>query len=157
MAMAANKVKKLYEVLRKKYKLPSFDELDAEFEISAIEAERGLLREMRHMIGEKIGSVSAIVAEVLHPDTNLVDLYESRVFDEAEKQKLFELYKRLMVADRTLARLSIANDEKLDADFVNSFTAEWKKLKPELVKFINRLRDSWEKETDDGEAAGYMG
>ncbi len=155
--MAASKVKKLYETLRKKHKLPGFDELDSEFEVSAIEAESGLLREIRKRIGEKVSDVSSIFQTVLQPDTNLVDLYESRVFNEAEKQRLFELYKRLMVVDRTMAGLSIENDEKLDAAFIKSFTAEWKKLKPELAGFIKKLKESWEKETEEGEAAGYMG
>lgn len=155
--MAASKVKKLYETLRKKYKLPGFDELDSEFEISAIEAESGLLRAIRKQISEKVSDVSSIFHEVLQPDTNLVDLYESRVFNEPEKQRLFELFKRLMVADRAMAELSIENDEKMDAAFIKSFTAEWKKLKPELVKFIKKLKESWEKETEEGEAAGYMG
>lgn len=155
--MAASKVKKLYETLRKKYRLPGFDELDQEFEVSAIEAESGLLREIRKQISEKVGDVSSLFQSVLQPDTNLVDLSESRVFNEAEKQRLFELFKRLMVADRAMAGLSIENDEKLDAAFIKSFHAEWKKLKPELVKFIKRLRDGWEKETEEGEEAGYMG
>ena len=155
--MAASKVRKLYESLRKKYRLPGFDELDAEFEISAIEAESGLLREVRKQISEKVGNVSSLVEEVLQPDTNLVNLYESRVFDEAEKQRLFELYKRLMVVDRTLVELMIANDEKLDAEFIKSFAAEWKKTKPELLRFVRKLKESWEKETEKGEAVGYMG
>lgn len=155
--MAASKVKKLYETLRKKYKLPGFDELDSEFEISAIEAESGLLREIRKQISERVGDVSSLLQAVLQPDTNLVDLYESRVFNEAEKQRLFELYKRLMVADRTLIELSVENDEKMDAAFIKSFTVEWKKLRPELVNFIKKLKESWEKDTEEEEAAGYMG
>ncbi len=155
--MAASKMKKLYETLRKKYKLPGFDELDSDFEIGLIEAESNLLREIRKQIGEKVRDVSSIFQTVLQPDTNLVDLYESRVFDEAEKQRLFELFKKLMVVDRTLIELAIENDEKLDAAFIKSFAAEWKKTKPELLRFVRRLRDYWEKETDEGEAAGYMG
>lgn len=155
--MAASKLKKLYEALRKKHKLPTFDEMDSEFEISAIEAESGLLREIRKHISERVGNINSLVEEVLQPDTNLVNLYESRVFNETEKQGLFELYKKLMVVDRTLAELMIANDEKLDAQFIKSFAAEWKKIKPELLNFIRKLKDSWEKETEEGESAGYMG
>lgn len=155
--MAASKLKKLYESLRRKYKLPAFDELDAEFEISAIEAETALLREVRKQISEKVGNVNSLVEEVLQPDTNLVNLYESRVFDEDEKKRLFELYKRLMVVDRNLVELMIANDEKLDAAFIKSFHEEWRKIKPELLRFIRKLKESWEKETEEGETAGYMG
>ena len=151
------KPKKRYESLRKKYKLPSLEELDSEFEISSLESETFLLREIRNKLGEKIRDVCGLVGEVLHPEANLADLYESRVFDEQEKQKLFELYKRLMVADRQTAELSVQNDEKLDAAFIRDFSREWAKMKPELVKFIRRLRESWEKDTEQGEAAGYMG
>lgn len=150
-------IKRQYETLRRKYKLPSFEELDAEFSISPIDAESFLLAEVRHKITDKLNDVSCLLEEVLHPDTNLVDLYESRVFDEDEKKELFEIYKRLMVADRNAAELSVLNEEKLDADFVKSFIAEWRKLKPELVKFIRKLKESWKKETEEGEAAGYMG
>ena len=151
------KPKKRYESLRQKYKLPSLEELDSEFEISSLESETFLLREIRNKLGEKIRDVCGLVGEVLHPEANLADLYESRVFDEPEKQRLFELYKRLMVADRQTAELSVKNDEKLDAAFIRDFSQEWTKMKPELVKFIRRLRESWEKDTEQGEAAGYMG
>ena len=151
------KPKKRYESLRKKYKLPTLEELDSEFEISSLESETFLLREIRNKLGEKIRDVCGLVGEVLHPEANLADLYESRIFDEPEKQRLFELYKRLMVADRQTAELSVQNDEKLDAAFIRDFSQEWTKMKPELVKFIRRLRESWEKDTEQGEAAGYMG
>lgn len=150
-------VRKRYEALKKKYGLPKFDELDSEFEISTLEHEDFLLSAVRKKIMEKVGDASCLLEEVLHPDTNLADLYESRVFDEDEKKGLFEIYKRLMFADRYATELSISNDEKLDADFVKSFTAEWRKLKPDLVKFIRKLKESWEKETEEGEVAGYMG
>ena len=153
----ATGVKKKYEALRKRHKLPGFEELDSEFEIGAIDSESFSLREVRRKVSEKVGDVSCIVAEVLHPETNLVDLYESRVFNEQEKKGLFELYKRLMVADRNLAELSILNEEKLDAAFIKSFSAEWKGLKPQLIRFIRKLKESWEKETEEGETAGYMG
>ena len=157
MAKGAKGVKKRYEVFMEKYKLPSFEELDSEFEISAIDSESFLLREVRARVSDKVGEVGSLVEAVLHPETNLVDLYESRIFDEQEKNELFELYKKLMAADRNLAELSVLNDEELDAAFIKSFSAEWKKLKPELVKFIRKLREAWEKETDEREVAGYMG
>ena len=94
---------------------------------------------------------------MLQPDTNLVDLYESRVFSEEEKSKLFELYKRLMVSDRKAAELSVLNEEKLDAAFLKLFLTEWKTLKPKIAEFTRRLSESWEKETEEGEQAGYMG
>ncbi|MBI2141809.1 hypothetical protein HYU16_05310 [Candidatus Woesearchaeota archaeon] len=153
----AKGVKKKYDALRKKHKLPGFEELDAEFEISDIEPDGSVLREVRKKIADKIGHVCGTVEQVLHPETNLADLYESRVLDEQEKKELFEMYKKLMAAERKCVELFISSDEKLDAAFIKSFSAEWKTLKPQLIKLVRKLKESWEKETDEGEAAGYMG
>ena len=151
------KPKKRYEPLRKKYKLPGFDEIDLEFEISSLESTDFLLGEIRKKISEKVRDVCGLVEEVLQPDTNLASLYESRIFDEHEKLRIFELYKKLMVANRKAAELYIRNDEKLDAAFIRDFSREWTEIKPELVDFVRKLRESWEKDTEEGENAGYMG
>ncbi len=150
-------IKKQYELLRKKRGLPAFAELDSEFEISSIESEGFLLREIRRKIIDKVHEVSAMAEEAMHPDTNLADMYESRVFNESEKQRLFELYKRLMAASRQSSELAIESSDRLEASFINAFYLEWKSIKPELLKFARKLREAWQKETDEAEKAGYMG
>ena len=153
----AKPVKKTYETLRKKYKLPTYEELDSEFEVSEIEDEKFSLREVRKKVVEKLSDTTALVEQTLQPDTNLADLYESRVLDEAEKKRVFEVYKKLMAAIRRSSELALESDEKADAQFIKSFCADWKKIKPEVLEFIRKLRESWEKDTDEGESAGYMG
>ena len=150
-------LKKRYELLRKKHKLPTFDELDLEFRISQIEGDSFLLESIREKMAERASHVRGVVEEALQPDTNLAGLYESRVFSEEEKKRLFELYKKLMVADRRALELFILSDEQQDASFIKSFYEEWKGLKPQLAKFIRQLRESWEKDTEEREAVGYMG
>ena len=155
--MAAKGIRREYEKLRKKHKLPTFAELDNDFEISRIEAEGFPLREIRKKIIDKLHEVGSLVEEVLNPDTSLADLYESRIFGEEEKRLIFELYKKLMAFIRHSAVLAIQCDEKLEAEFIKSFYADWKKLKPELLKFATKIKGSWEKETAENESIGYMG
>ena len=150
-------LRKKYELLRKKHKLPGFEELDSEFEISALDTESLSPRELRRKISEKIDDVALMLERALHPDTNLADLYESRVFDESEKQELFEIYKKMMAFARQTAELMLDSNEKLEASFINSFYSEWKKLKPQLLRHVTKLKESWQKETEKREAAGYMG
>ncbi len=150
-------LKKKYELLRKKHRLPSFDELDSEFEIGKIDDGTFLLRELRRKVADKIGEAGAIVEEVLQPDANLAGLYESRVFDEAEKKALFEIFKKLMTYNRMAMELSIKNSEKEDAEFIKSIHTEWKALSPQLLKFIRQLRESWGKESEEAEKLRYMG
>jgi hypothetical protein len=150
-------IKKGYEVLKGKFNLPSFEELDSEFEISAIESESFLIRKIRRKLAERAEEAVSLAEEALQPDNNLSDLYESRVLTESEKRELFELYKKLMSSNRKLTELSILNDDKSDADFIIFFSEEWKGIKPQLAKFIARLKESWEKDTEEGETAAYMG
>ena len=152
----ATKLKKRYQPLMKKYKLPGFDELDLEFEIGSIESADFLLGEIRKRISDKARDICCLVEEVLQPDTNLASLYESRVFDEQEKHKIFDLYKKLMVANRRAVELYVLNDEKLDAAFIRDFTREWAGIKLYVVGFIRKLRESWEKKTEEGERARYI-
>ena len=46
-------IKKKYEELAKKYNIPSFDEINNEFEIALIDEESIILREIRRKITEK--------------------------------------------------------------------------------------------------------
>lgn len=150
-------VKKKYEALRKRHGLPPFGELDTEFEISTIESQSFLLREIRRRMVDKLRDISSMAGQALQPDTNLADLYESRVLDEEEKKELFEIYKKLMAADRLSAEAAIAADEKADAEYIKSTAEEWKGLKPRLARLVKKLREAWGKDTEQGEAAGYMG
>lgn len=156
--MAAGvKIKRKYEALRKKHKLPKFEELDFDFEISKIEPGAFLLREIRRKVAEKVQDAGCIIEEALQPDTNLASLYESRVLDEAEKKQIFELYKKLMATNRLTLELSIKNNDKEDAEFITAFHSEWKKLAPELLRFLKKLKESWEKESEEDEKLRYMG
>jgi len=155
--MATVSLKKRYEPLRKKYKLPSFEELNSSFEIGEIEPEIFSIKEIRKQIAERMEHVSEILECPLQPEPTLSDLYESRVFSELEKKDLFALYKRLKVAGRRISELFILNDEMLDAEFIRSFSAEWQKLKPKILGFIKKIREAWEADVDEDESVQYMG
>ncbi|MFH1182108.1 MAG: hypothetical protein V1702_04075 [Candidatus Woesearchaeota archaeon] len=150
-------LKAKYEPLQKKYNLPSFEQLDREFEISCIESEDSPLREIRKKIDEKIKAMRTLLEEVLQPETNLAGIYESRAFSEDEKKTLFELYRKIMSKERKCVELLIRNDEQADAAFIKSFSAEWETLKKELAKAADKLRDYWENEKEVHEKLGYFG
>lgn len=150
-------LKAKYEPLQKKYTLPSFENLNKEFEISCIEAEDSPLRDIRKKINEKIKVMRSLLEEVLQPEANLAGIYESRAFSEDEKKELFELYRKIMSKDRKCIELFILNDEQADAAFIKSFSAEWETLKKELSKAADKLRDYWDNEKEEHEKLGYFG
>jgi hypothetical protein len=150
-------LKAKYEPLQKKYGLPSFEQLDREFEIGGIEAEDSPLREIRKKIDDKLKAMRSLLEEVLQPEANLAGIYESRAFSESEKKELFELYRKIMSKERQCMQLLIKNDEQADAAFIKSFSAEWETLKKELAGAADKLRDYWENEKEEHEKLGYFG
>lgn len=151
------RIKKKYEILRRKHKLPAYMELENDFEIGRADPDGLLLREIRRKMLEKIHEITSLLEEILHPEASLVGLYESRVFDETEKKEIFEIYKQLLAAIRHSTELAVESNEKLEAEFISLFYMKWVSMKPALLKFTGKLKMSWEKDTDEDEKTGYMG
>ncbi|MBN2454487.1 hypothetical protein JXB11_02990 [Candidatus Woesearchaeota archaeon] len=150
-------VKEKYSGMCRKYKLPPFEKLDAEFELSGIEQEDFILREVRKKIEEKLAAVRKVMEEVLQPESNLAGIYESRVFSEEEKKELFELYRKIMKFVRQGFELYVKADEKADANFISAFFREWESIKAGIGKMSSKLQDSWQKEMEGDEKLGYFG
>lgn len=152
-------LKKEYTSLAQKYGLPSFEELDDNFEISIIEDSRFLLRKIMGNIEEKLELFIKILTSVIQPEQNIADLSECRAFDEEQKKEIFEIYKKLMKFKRVMDSLCVSSTEKEEAECISSFYAEWnreKGLKTELKNTINKLEKSWESSIEVPEETGYL-
>ena len=151
------KIRKKYEELKKKYSLPDFEELNKEFEISIIEYEDFLLREIRKKIADKINTMCEFFEDLLSPDNTIANLYEYKAFNDAEREDVFRLYKRLKVLEKLSLELSLNHDEKKDAEFINEFFSSWESIKNKIIKIIRKMRDFWEKESTKKENEEYFG
>jgi hypothetical protein len=149
--------KKKYDALMREYSLPDFEELDREFDIGKLETESFALKEVRRKIAEKIEFFCKLLEEVLQPDTNISNLYESKYFNDNEKKEVFDAYKKVMRLHRETAELAIKNDEGEDAGFIKKIFVEMPALKNELLPIVVKLKQSWEKETEEGEKLRYLG
>lgn len=156
--MPNKEIEKKYNELRKKHKLPEFKEIDEEFEISGLEETNFLLRAIIRRIAEKLDFYTTMLEEILQPDTsNLYAMHETRFFDENEKNRMYDLYSRLMDFNRQSIELSLERNEKNDVDFINNIFNDWKQLKQELLRFVKKMRDSWKAEVGIKEDVGYLG
>ena len=149
-------IAKHYNELKKKHKLPRFEDIE-EFHISDLDDSKFLLAEIRGKIDEKLGSYREFLSEIFNPDTNLTNMYESEIFSEAGKKAAFYIYKRLMFWKRASLEVSVSDDDKANAEFIKIFLAEWKDIKPELSKTIEKVKGSWEKESEETETLRYFG
>ena len=152
----ADEVRKRYEELKKRHKLPKFEELEG-FQISDLEETEFLLSEIRGKIGERLDACREFFSELLNPDTDPANMYESRVFSDAEKKEVFDVFKRLMFWTRASLEVSISDGEAANAEFIKGFLEEWKGLKTKLEEIIASVKNSWEKESEETEKLGYFG
>ncbi len=151
-------IKQAYEKIKKKYKLPGYDEVNNELEISTIESEDFLLRQIRKKISERIESITDAFSFVLQPSADsLVDMHECRFFDDKDKKKMIDVYKKLMILSRQALEADIERDDKTDAEFINDFFKEWALLKKDALPFVKKMKTCWEKETEIEEKLEYFG
>ena len=154
----ANEIEKEYGNLSKKYKLPKFKDIDAEFEISALDNEKFLIKNILRSISEKLEFYIEVIGSLVHPDgSSISSMYEIRFFTEDEKNGMYRLFKKLMKTDGNVIELVLKNDEKEQADFLNKFFTDWQNMKKELLDYIGKMKDSWEKQSTIEEDIGYFG
>jgi len=148
----------VYRELNKKHKLPSFSEMDNEFEISLVDTERFLLRGVIQRMTDKIEYHLALIDSILSPEASSISsIHECKYFNDEQKDELYILYKKLMDYNRRSVEISITRDEKEEAAFVRDFFAEWKKLKKEILHSVTIMRQSWNKETTTKQDLRYLG
>ena len=153
-----SEAQKQYEELRKRFNLPDFAEIDKEFEVSDLDKTHFLLRTIIRRIADKLDFYSTMLEEILQPDTsNLYAMHETRFFDQKEKNKMYDLYSRIMAFNRKSIEISLNNSEKEEADFIKSVAQEWKIIKNELIPYVKKMKDSWKIEVDIKEDLRYFG
>ena len=153
-----NKIEEEYNKLCKKFKLPKFEEIDREFEISTLENERFLINNILRRIVEKLEVYTETIGNLVHPDaSSLTSMYEIRYFSDDEKNDMYKLFKKLMKINREIVELLLDADEKKEADFLNVFFNEWLNMKNDLKAYIRKMKESWEKESTIEDDLGYFG
>ena len=63
----ASEIKKLYDPIKKKYKLPKFDDINREFEIAQIDPKGILVKEIRRCMLHKLQAIAHLFEIPLEP------------------------------------------------------------------------------------------
>ncbi|MBI2651051.1 hypothetical protein HYX01_01130 [Candidatus Woesearchaeota archaeon] len=151
-------IEKSYNELCKKFNLPKFKSIDEEFEISTLDTEKFLLSDILGKVAERLGFYIDVIGNLAHPDaSSLSTMHEIRFFSDDEKSAMYKLFKKLMKYDRSIMELMLINDNSKNAEFLNHFFPEWIGLKKEILVFIKKIKESWEKDTTIEEDIGYLG
>ncbi|MFH1290191.1 MAG: hypothetical protein ABIH92_02165 [Nanoarchaeota archaeon] len=135
-------LKREYEKLKKKHKLPSFKELDECFEISKLDKEGDtLLRSIRKVMMEKIVSSLGFVEMLLNP-MNAPRMYLAYVksMGAEERKSIDKIYGEFAELSILSLDREIDYDEKGEAELINKIFGVWNGARPEFRKVLKSMK-----------------
>jgi len=151
-------VKERYKELAAKYKLPPFELLNGEFEISTLDDDEFLLRNIKKRVQEHLETVQEYLSQILLPNPDsVVDMHECRYVSAEAKEKAFELFKKTQSLIRSLQAASFSNEPAEDTILLSKLVAEWPVIKSDVVPLLRMLKDAWQKDIDYKEELAYFG
>lgn len=152
-------LKKDYKQLEEKYNLPSFNELNEDFQIEkAGESETDLLiREVRKFIADKFSNYLRLIETFLQPVNSPMFIYSIvKSYSEKEKENLMEIYKKLAKTEVDLIGLDIQFNEEKEAEFIKKSYILWQEIKKELLEIVEVIRKNWDNKSKTNEKS-YFG
>lgn len=147
-----------YNVLIKKYNLPSFDKLDREFEIRALEENKSgrLVKAIIRVIAGKLRGILEILDPVVNPNPNSIhSMIAVNNLPETIRKEMYSFYKMIGALYQECSLYDLEED-KLSAEFIKKLWAQWPKIKKTQKKYIKLIIETWSKEMPK-QKAGYHG
>lgn len=141
------KLKEDYEKLRKRHNLPSFKELNEDFQIEkAAETETEILiREVRRFVGDKLMNYMRFIESLLNPVNVPMFIFSIiKLIDAEEKKRLSEIYKKLMKKEIKFIELDLEFDEEKEAQFIKDSYELWQEMKKDMLKVMDKINKRWD-------------
>jgi len=142
---------KEYGKYEKKYKLPSFKEINQAFEIEKIDKESEiLLKVIRKIMVEKIVNSLGFVEMLLNP-MNAPRMYHAYIknIQEEDKKCIDKIYESFSEISTLSLEREVDYDEKKEAELIIQIFKVWNKMKPEFQKILKNLKDPSESKQKD--------
>ena len=136
-------LKKDYLKVQEKYNLPSFENLNEDFQIEKIaEVETDILvREIRKFIADKFSNYLRFVETILNPSNAPMFVFSIvKSIGVEEKKKLVEIYKELTKTEIRLIELDTDFFEEKEAEFIKEAYEIWQKIKKDVLEVVEVIK-----------------
>jgi len=144
-------LKQEYKEIQEKHNLPSFEELNEDFNIekaSEMKVEL-LIREIRKFIADKLSNYMRFAEAVLNPVNVPMFIYSLiKSLDVQEKEKLTEIYKKLSKNELKLMGLDINYSEEKEALFIRESYVMWQEMKKDLLDIFEKANKNWDNKVE---------
>ncbi len=153
------KLKKDYEKLRKKYRIPSFKDLNEAFDIEeAAEIESDcILRQIRKRMMDKVVAYLRFIEMLLNPSNAPIFFFALvKGLTASDKKLLEKVYEELGEFEISVVALDCKYSEAGEAEFINKLFSEWKEISEEVLEISEILKKNWNQKSRESER-GYCG
>ncbi len=150
-------MKKEYVVLKEKYGLPDFDDVDRDFEIYSISKDDDLIREILKKMFGVVDFYINFLEDIIQPDSRFYTLKEANVLGKSERALVNATYNKLLYLHRKNVELSLDYEEKKAAKFIVQVFEEWQIVRRDLLPVVSLLKESWSKKVEEKHDGGYFG
>ena len=153
------KLKEKYSVLRIKYNLPNFEELNGEFQIEkTAESETDfILKEIRRYMVDKLLNYLRFIESLLSPVNVPMFVFAiTKTLGEHEKEKLRELYKKIAKVEVEFIELDLEYSESKEAESIKKYYSFWQEIRKELLIIVGVIKENWDAKAEDN-GKGYFG
>lgn len=152
--------KKRYNEIASKNGLPSWDELDKEYELcymAPLIAVSFPLRFIRRRINDRFAWAANFFQSLLNPNpSSLISLQESKYFTTEDRNKMTSLLKEFMQVERLALTLDIDNNDEGTINWIKNSHKKWMQHKKDLSFFAEKMRTGWTEETKS-KGGAYFG
>ncbi len=157
--MELQELKAKYDLLAKKYSLPSFKEVNQEFEIDRIERDSDcLLRSVRKVMMDKILKYIQFFEMIINPSqAPPAFLFFVKNVSAEDKSAVEKAYSEFIKLEIVGLKLEIDYNEKNEADFISSILSVWNEMKPFMRKVISMMEKNWNRTSSDKVERAYLG
>ena len=144
-------LKKEYSELQKKYALPTFEELNSDFQIEKLSENETdfLLKEIRRLVADRLFNYLRFVESLLNPvNVPMFVYFIIKTFDVKEKDKLTEIYKELAKREVELIGLDIESTEEKEANFIKESYKFWQEIKEDILEIVGVIKKNWDAKSE---------
>jgi len=154
-----NDLKEDYEKIRKKHNLPSFEQLNEDFQIEKVaECETDyLIREVRKYISDKFANYLRFIESLLNPVNVPLFVYSIiKHLSKEDNEKLKEIYQKIAKREVYIIEVDIEYNEKKEAEFIQESFKFWQEIKKEILEIIDKIKENWDNKSEKNNK-GYYG
>ncbi len=159
MEKTLDELKKDYSEIQSRYNLPSFSELNEDFQIEKIaESDTDILiREVRKFVAEKLSNYMKFVEMLINPVNAPMSIFSLiKSLNHEDKKKLSELYEKLAKNEIEIIELELSFSEEKEVQYIKNSNALWQEVKKDLLGIIETIKKNWDNKASKN-GVGYLG